>query len=103
MARPSLNRLPCAVCEPVLPGGDWSLCPEHLVMLLRRLDVRIDVPRAPRFLRLPEVADMLGVSVSWVRQHLDDFPNRIQLSGGDRRIPMTDVEALAAASREVAP
>ncbi len=93
--------IPCPVCDHVLPSGEWSLCPEHLVMQLRRLGVRIDVPRSPRFLTLQEVADALRVSVSWVRKNLDHFPHRIQLSGGDRRIPLADVEAFAAAAQEI--
>lgn len=92
--------VPCPVCDPVIPSGEWSLCPMHLVMQLRRLGLRIDVPRAPRFFSLQEVADMLSVSVSWVRQHLDQFPGRIQLSGGDRRIPLTDVEDVIRSHRE---
>lgn len=48
---------------------------------------------AVRFLTREEVAEALQLSVSWVRQHESEFPNRIKVPGGDVRIPLADVEA----------
>ena len=48
---------------------------------------------AVRFLTREEVAEALQLSVSWVRQHEEEFPNRIKVPGGDVRIPLSDVEA----------
>lgn len=52
-----------------------------------------------------EVAEALGVSVSWVRAHEQEFAGRVKVPGGDVRIPVADVEAAIErwrAPREVA-
>ena len=40
-----------------------------------------------------EAAKALGMSVSWVRGHEEEFPNRVKVPGGDVRIPVSDIEA----------
>jgi hypothetical protein len=45
---------------------------------------------------LRAVAERLDFSVDWVRDHLDEFPNAWRAPGGELRIPVRDVEALAA-------
>ena len=77
----------------MLPGGDWGLCPRHLVMQLRRLQIPVSTA-ALRFLTLREVATELSVSLDWVRSHKDEFPGLVVLPGGDLRIPQSDVNDL---------
>ena len=58
-----------------------------------------------RLMSREEVAEALGVSVSWVRAHEAEFPGRVKVPGGDVRIPVADVEAAIErwrAPREVA-
>lgn len=62
---------------------------------------------AGRHHSLSEAADRLGVSVRWVREHLEEFPNAWRLPAGARatdlgarnvgelRIPAGDLVALA--------
>ena len=58
-----------------------------VVVLSGRADAAI------RFLTREEVAEALALSVSWVRQHESEFPNRVKVPGGDVRIPLSDLEA----------
>lgn len=48
-----------------------------------------------RHLGLRAAAERLDFSVDWVRDHLDEFPNAWRAPGGELRIPVRDVEALA--------
>ena len=44
---------------------------------------------------LRAAAARLDFSVDWVRDHLDEFPNAWRAPGGELRIPMRDIEAMA--------
>ena len=57
------------------------------------------LPPASNHLCLAAVAARLDCSVSWVRQHLQDFPNAWRMPGGELRIPSRDVEELAKRGR----
>jgi hypothetical protein len=50
-------------------------------------------------LSLGEVARRLDCSVSWVRQHQEEFPGIWRMAGGELRVPVRDVAALAARNR----
>lgn len=52
-----------------------------------------------RQLSLGAVAVRLDCSVDWVRAHLSEFPNAWRMPGGELRIPVSDVNALARGRR----
>jgi hypothetical protein len=39
-----------------------------------------------------ETAKRCGMSVDWVKAHMEEFPNWMRMKGGDIRIPLEDVE-----------
>lgn len=52
-----------------------------------------------RHLSLGSAAARLDCSVDYLRDHLDEFPNAWRMPGGEIRIPVRDIEALARARR----
>jgi len=40
-----------------------------------------------------EASEIVNFSKSWVRAHMDEFPNAVRAPGGDVRIPLSDIEA----------
>ena len=50
-----------------------------------------------------DVADMLQVHSGWVRVHLEEFPGKVRLPGGDIRIPLADIKAALERWREAFP
>jgi excisionase family DNA binding protein len=68
--------------------------------MLRDLDLRVAAPARLRMLSVGEVAEALGMSVSWVRDQVSSgaFPGAARW-GSDVRVPERDVEAFAAAHR----
>jgi hypothetical protein len=76
---------------------------------LRRAGVvfAVNIEDASRHLSVQEAARRLDVSVWWLKEHLDEFPNRWRLPAGaaptatgarnvgELRIPASDVDALA--------
>lgn len=75
---------------------------QGLVMTLREVGIPIVVDSsrvsAIRSLTRREAADLLGVSVSWIRAHEDKFPNRWR-AGEDVRIPLADLESYIVSQR----
>lgn len=52
-----------------------------------------------RFLRLPEVAEMLGVSKSWLYKHWRDFPFFIKVRGTAVRASRREIERWTATQK----
>jgi len=40
-----------------------------------------------------EASEIVNFSKSWVRAHMEEFPNASRAPGGDVRIPISDIEA----------
>jgi hypothetical protein len=57
------------------------------------IQVHVGRSTAVRLYSLNDVADMLNVHTGWVRTHLEEFPGRLKLPGGDYRIPIGDIES----------
>ena len=47
-----------------------------------------------QFVPPAEAAQMVSMSIDWLRNHLDEFPSTIKLPGGDLRISLDDIEAV---------
>lgn len=57
------------------------------------------VVRSQAHLSLTAAAKKLDCSVSYLRDHKQEFPNLWRMPGGELRIPERDVEALAARNK----
>ena len=51
--------------------------------------------RRLKYHSIAETADIFEMGIDWVRNHLDEFPNRIKAPGGDIRIPESDIHECA--------
>jgi len=52
-----------------------------------------------RHVSVAEAAALLYFAPKWVKQHLEHFPNAWRAPGGELRIPVRDIEALAESYR----
>jgi len=68
------------------------------VRLLTQAGAVFSLP-AQKHLSVGEAAALLDFSPKWVKQHLEHFPNAWRAPGGELRIPVRDVEALAVNNR----
>jgi predicted DNA-binding transcriptional regulator AlpA len=57
------------------------------------------LPDQSRHFSLRSAAEKLDCSVKYLREHLAEFPNAWRLSGGELRIPASDIEAWIKARR----
>lgn len=75
-----------------------------LVNTLREVGIPIVVESghlaALRSVSRAEAAELLGMSVTWIRQHEGEFPNRWK-AGEDVRIPVSDLTAYVQRRRVV--
>jgi len=73
----------------------WELV--RAVETLRRSGAKVVLGPSARAVRLfsrGEVAEMLSVSVDWMKAHeAAEFPGRMKIPGGEWRITLKDVEA----------
>ena len=53
--------------------------------------IRFEAYMESPFLSVDEVAVCLSVGPKWVREHLDEFPNRFTIDGRSIRIPQSDL------------
>ena len=69
------------------------------VRTLVRAGVSMTVPASGQHFGVGEVAKRLGCGKTWVRAHLEEFPNAWRMPGGELRFPASDLEALARRNR----
>jgi hypothetical protein len=85
----------------VKPGvpTPWQIV--HAVDTLTMAGARFTLePGHPvRVVSAAAAAEVLDVSVAWVRDHMEEFPGAVRLPGGLVRIPVRDLEALLARNR----
>lgn len=80
---------------------------EEAIQVLRAAGAVITAPVNSAHLSITDAAARLDLKTGWIREHLDEFPNAWRLPAGcagernvgELRIPVRDVEALAARNR----
>lgn len=89
-ALPHANGLEMKPAKPT----PWEIV--RAVEVLRESGATVVLGPSARTVRLfsrGEVAEMLSVSVTWVREHeKHEFPNRMKIPGGEVRITLKDLE-----------